>query len=344
MTPHRWRRSTVAIGLAAALASAGASIPASAAAGKAHARYVPLAGNAHYLVYAEATSTQRLYPWFLNRYVKLYELGSSGEPKALGEAGPAAEVFLVKSNLVVVSGDGAGDNEELVRWWDLSTDKSGHLQTKDPVVGATPDGLLYELTEGSVSVVSESYSGARVDFGDPLRPGVGYSVTVGPDGFVSAANNDEDGDGEIVYVPWAHPGRDRVLQDSTGATDIEPTCPVVESVYVVCSTDSGLVQYPVHGGRPTAAKAAKCFRSVTMVNSQLAWTSQPSTQSGAPCNNSKVGELTASGTIEHSARDYDYTKIVTAFGRLVVATEGQRELVTLRAANAAPGILSRSKV
>jgi hypothetical protein len=311
--------------------------PAGAATQTAHQRYVPLAGNPKYLVYAAADSVKPLYPGFLNQYVDLYVLRRTGKPMSLGEAGPEAGASLVNSNLIVTNPQ---DGKTLIRWWNLADRTHGHFETATGVVGATPDGWAYEIEESGLHVVSQSYAGVRVDLGDPLPGGVGYSVTTGPAGFVATADNDEDGNGQITYTPWGHPHETRTL---LAPGDTENGCSSVTTTYAACwlfgRPKSPFALFPLDGGKPTV-KAGACSHEYTVLGGRLAWVAEPSTANSL-CHGSPVSELSATGAVIHSPRNFDDIALVSALGRLVVATSGQRSLVALTDAGATPVALTQ---
>jgi hypothetical protein len=213
--------------------------------------------------------------------------------------------------------------------------------TDEIVVGATPDGWLYEIEEGGQSVISQSYTGQRVDFGDPLQPGVTYDVTIGPDGFLATPNYDGDADGEIVYTPWAFPYRHRILATANQVDD-EPDCVTVGSTYAACDLSAGLTLFPVHGGTPTVV-AAKCAADFTVLNGEAVWTSAPRTDP-PPCHSSRLGEASAAGSVTHSPQNYSPVSIVAALGRLVVLPRDESELITLTSVTATPEVLHRAHV
>jgi hypothetical protein len=337
--PHSMRL-RVAVGLIALVGSlVTVAVAAGAAAGattsphaaKAHQRVLPIAGSSKLLVYATATSATALHSDELNQYLVLHALTSSGRRVRLGALGVDGQVSVLGSNIDL---DSRQDNQELVRWWDVANGKHGSLETTEGAFRATPDGWLYDVNVGgSADLVTESYSGQRADLGDPLPPGVGYFPTTGSAGIVSSADNDEDGNGEITFMAWSDPG---VFHTLLKAGDTENFCGGVSSTVAVCQLNSGAAAiFPLDGSTPTIKKT-NCVREPIAYRSAAVWTS-PVSSTGCP--KGRLGELTSKGTVSYSAQIFSGDAVVAALGRIVVASAGQRDLLTLTSARATPKLL-----
>jgi hypothetical protein len=313
--------------------------PASGAAGGAHARYVPIAGNGQYLVYAEAVRAHTIGPLDFGSDVRLYALAKSGRPTLLGRAGPAPRVIsLSRSMLIVATMQG---KHRHLRWWDLATGRHSDLVISEDIVGASPDGWLFEVDKpDGTHVYSQSPGGDLVDYGIPMSPHVDYAVTSGPNGFVAYADNFQNDNGEITYTSWAHRTRHRTLLTPGGTNN---KCESVTSRFAACVLQGApgrpVALFPLDGRTPTI-KASLCPYAATVWGTRLAWVPR---DSGA-CAAKHVGVMSRGGTIKRTVDTFNRLAVTSAFGRLVLASPGQRALETLKAPRGKTHLLARATI
>ena len=341
MTTRPVRIRTAAALAATALTVASVTLTSAAsAAPSAHLRYVPITGNSEYLVYAAATRPKTLSPVTFDGSVSLYVLGRSGAPKLLGTAGALPRLISISgSSLVVANGQG---KHRHVRWWDLSAGQHRDIVSSEDVVGAAPGGWLFEVAkENGTHVELQRHAGGLLDYGVPITSGVGYAVASGPNGFVAYANNFPTDNGEISYTPWAHPSRHRTLFAPGGS---KHRCDSVSAAYAACVLD-GEPGHPVAlfplSGQPPTTQGSVCPYATTAWRDRLAWIAR---DNKPDCATKRVGVMNLAGNVTHSKATFNTLSITSAFGKLVLASAGQRTLVTLRAIRAKPQPLKRAAI
>ncbi|HVU61456.1 MAG TPA: hypothetical protein VHA79_14770 [Mycobacteriales bacterium] len=300
--------------------------PASAAGGDGHARYAALAGNDDFLLYAEKVDGSPLDPTSLDNQADIYALGRTGKPIRLGLALRSAEVVsMSRSNVVIVN---PFRHHNRLRAWNLESGRHVNVGTNQDVVGATPNGWL-SLDRGfddGTHVVARSYSGAIVDYGDPITPGVDYGVTAGPNGFVAYANNFVNDNGEITYTPWAHPDRHRTLLEPGGKN---VRCDSVNAHYAGCVIRGGInrsVALIALSGEHRTTAGNRCAYHVAVWGRRLAWSVGISRHG---CKSGHVGATSNAGLSQLSKQRFNILGMVTAWGRVVTSSVGQRSLVKI---------------
>jgi hypothetical protein len=341
MSAHRLNRLRGSATAVAALALAATTVATSASATAPHAqaRYVAITGNSQFLVYGEAVRTGTIDPISLGAHVSLYALGRTGNPISLGEAGPASLISLSRNNLVVATTHG---HTRHVRWWNLANGTHSNTATSEHVVGATPNGWLFEVNrENGTHLMSHTFAGDLTDLGVPLTSGVDYSVISGPDGVVAFANNFENNNGAISYTPYAHPSRQRMLLAS-GTTD--NTCNSVTSSFAACVLGSGVHRtvalFPLNGHQPTLTASA-CPWDVSVWGSRVAWVVRDTRDD---CSTKNAAAMGRSGVVVFSTDTFNPIASTVALGRLIVSSPGQRMLETLTGPRAKPRPLRRATV
>lgn len=309
--------------------------------GVGHARYVVLTGDADYLIYAEAVSSQPLDPTALGSGDEIYALARTGPPIHIGKALAEPQlVSLSQSNLVIVN---PFKHHERVRSWNLTTGHHGDIGSNEDVVGATPNGWLAKdggFTDGT-HVVARSYSGHLVDYGNPVTPGVDFAITVGPNGFVAYADNFRNDDGEITYTPWSRPIRHRMLL-APGGKDVR--CASVSASHAGCLMGSGASTFATLialSGKSRTTGSGRCAYALAVWGSELAWSINTGRHD---CAKQHIGLLTDAGTTRYSTKRFDPLGATTAWGRLVTSQIGQRALVTLTGIRSTPKPLVRATV
>ncbi|HVT64798.1 MAG TPA: hypothetical protein VHD81_06575 [Mycobacteriales bacterium] len=314
--------------------------PASAAAGG-HARYVALAGDDDYLIYAEKVGTSPLNPVSLSPTANVYALGRTGKPMLMDKALTDPQVVsLSKSNLVIVN---KFKHHNRVRSWNLATGQHTAIGTNEDVIGATPNGWI-SLDKGYVDgthVIARSYSGDLTDYGNPITPGVDYGVTVGPHGFVAYADNFVNDNGEITYTPWAHPSVHRTLQ-APGGKNVR--CDSVSESYAACVIGGGvnrsvaLISLSGHN-RTTAGN--RCAYQLSVWGSRLAWGIGIASHG---CKTGHIGVTSLLGTTQLSKQRYNILGTTVAWNRVITSNAGQRSLVRLSSIHKAAKPLKRANV
>jgi hypothetical protein len=323
-------------------ASAATSVAAPAAGtGGPVTRYAPVLGNAHYLVYAEAIRAKPLDPQSFSSRVELYMLRKTGGPVALGPLGLSPWYFsLTGSNLIAVHGNVNGKSH--VKHWNLATGHHAADVTSENVIGASPDGWLFEVRKpDGTHVMSQSYSGTLTDYGDPLVPGVDFAVTSGPNGFLAYANNFENENGQFTYTSWSHPARHRTLLTAKHQNNF---CASVSAAYAACmlgAVKHPLVLLPLDGRKPTI-KAGTCASAFTMWGTSIGLLVGGH---GSPsCPRGTVARLSRGGRLTYSKRRYSTVTVTSAWGRLIASSKAQHGLVTLTGPRATPRPLGRATV
>jgi hypothetical protein len=314
--------------------------PASAATGG-HMRYTALAGSDDYLIYAAKVSRNPLEPASLDNKADLYALARSGQPVHLGKALTSAKVVsLSRSNLVIVN---PFHNHNRLRAWNLQSGHQVNVGTNQDVVGATPNGWL-SLDRGfpdGPHVLSRSYSGDIVDYGNPITPGVDYGITVGPNGFVAYANNFQNDNGEVTYTRWSKPDRHRTLV-APGGKNVR--CDSVSAAYAGCVIRGGahrsVALIALRDGAQTTA-GNRCAYQVSVWDLRLAWSVGTSRHG---CQSGHIGSTSLAGHGALSTQRYNILGMVTAWGRLITSNAGQRALVRIKSIRHSGKPLARAKV
>jgi hypothetical protein len=319
--------------------AAAAYSPASAA--TAQRRYVVLAGDDDFLVYATAVRSHPLNPFNLPATAEVYALGRSGPPIHIGKALPEPRIVsLSRSNLVIVN---PFKHHKRVRSWNLKTGAHDAIGTNEGVVGASPHGWIAEdpgYVDGT-HVVERPASGGIVDYGNPVTPGVDFAVTVGPDGFVAYADNFLNDNGEITYTRWSRPQHHVTLREPG---DKNVRCDSVSSSYAACLQGSAakrfLTLYAVDGQTSTTG-GGSCAYELTVFGTELAYTINTTRRD---CKIGHLGLLTNTGATRTSSARFDPLSLTVAWDKLVTSSRGQRELVTLAGINATGKSLRRANV
>ena len=315
------------------------SAVAAPAASAGHVRIAPVAGSATYLAYVRGTTTHKTYLPGDETSGTLHVLTSSGKRLSLGAISRYPGFSLVGSTLVETSISGSTQH---LKWWDLANHSHGSAAIAAPqrAVGAAPHGWLVTSKVGGGHVVYQRFGGKSTDLGDPLPAGVGFSVVTGASGFVAFGNNDENGNGEIVYVPWAHPSKHTVLQKPKGQ---ENSCSAVDAHWAACGLvdllHSPLALIRVSDGKQVRTTNRCRFDSPALFSSHAAWVNPGS----KGCPGGQVEMLDSHGHLTASTRhDFDWRLHVGALDRFVTTNKAQTEVLGLRTANGTPKVLARA--
>lgn len=294
-------------------------------------RIVPVAGSSSLLVYVTSRSARPLYPPLLDATSVVHLLTASGRDHRLGVLGRNGRVSVSGSTVVIIADQ---DRTTLVRWWDLAAHTSGSFTTDEEVIGARPHGWLYLVDEGGEHVISQLFTGARRDLGDPIKSGVSYGVVAGEKGFVAYASYDEDAYGAISYETWS--GQRRQLLPPGRTTD--DACGGMSTGYVACTLDrpssEPIALMPLGGGKPIV-RANRCLGAgpAPVVYRRSAVTL---TRDYNGCPDGQLVSLSSSGRFLRSTGRFSPTAIVAALGRIVVANSDQTALLSLASAQARP--------
>jgi hypothetical protein len=302
-----------------------------------HLQVAPVAGSAHYLAYVTGTSGHKSFVPGDATSGTLHVLTQSGNRMNLGAIARDPGFSLVASTLIETSFAGTTEN---VRWWDLADATHGSASVAAPkrVVGAAPDGWLTTTQIAAGRILYQHFYGRTTNLGDPLPAHVGLSVVTGPSGFVAQSEGNEDGNGEIVYLPWSHPHTHRVLQKPKGQ---ENACSAVDAHWAACSLAS-LPHSPLALIRVTDGKQVRTtnrcrFDIPAVFTGHAAWV-EPGSQG---CTRGRLEMLNRHGQITASTRhDYNSYFRVGALDQFVTTNKPQTKLLGLRAANGNPKVLA----
>ncbi|HTW20052.1 MAG TPA: hypothetical protein VME70_07570 [Mycobacteriales bacterium] len=325
--------------LAAALPAASAANAAAGTTPTAHTGIAPVAGGARYLAYVRGTTTHKSYVPGDETTGTLHVLTATGKRLDLGPIMPRPGFSLVDATLIETSFSGPTEN---LKWWDLAKGTHGSATgaASEWAVGAAPDGWLLTTKVGGGHVIYQHFGGKRTDLGRPLPAGVGYSAVTGASGFVAYGDNDENGNGEIVFAPWAHPTKHTVLQKPKGQ---ENSCSAVDVHWAACGlsdlTHSPLALIRVSDGKQVRTTNRCRFEFPALFGNHAAWVNPGS----KGCPRGTVEMLDSHGHLTVSTRHgYNWYFRVGALGRFVTTNKAQTELLGLRTANGTPKVLARA--
>ena len=308
-------------------------------------RVAPVAGSADYLAYVVGTSSRKAYIPGNEKTGTLYVRSRSGKVRKLGAMAPDPDFSLVGSTLIEMSVS-ATDTEH-VSWWDLASKAHGSFSVGGNesrwVVAAAPHGWLMMsrgAEEGDEALSYRHFDGTTTNLGHPTRAGVGYNVVAGAAGYVAYSNNDENGDGEIVYSSWKHPTKRIVLQKPGGVDG--NFCNEVGTKWALCGLYD-LSHSPVALIRLSDAKqvrtTARCRSPYgALVSAKAAWVNRGS----KGCTKGRVEMFDTHGHITKSSRhNYNWRFQLSGLSRLVTTNQAQTKVLGLTKANGTPKVLAR---
>jgi hypothetical protein len=258
-------------------------------------RTYAIVGNAHYLVYALATSTFH--------HQTYYARSKSGHTWKLPDT-PSDTDYSISHRFLVSEPDSGNAG----RWWNLATHKHGVIASGNGV-GAAPHGWLVYGAHGALVEVTPS--GSRQVIARPPSP-VDTELS-GPAGMLLYTDTHMD------YVQWAKPGHLVKLKiDLHGATDPGLSCDNLNSVGAGCAIAQTREVERLHpelvrlnGNPPTSAPAVADETDAYIVGHALAWDDPDHT---------KFRSMSASGALTSfpAGKHYDTVGPVAAYGQIVL--------------------------
>jgi hypothetical protein len=304
-------------------------------------RIAPVAGDENYLAYVIGTSSHKKFIIGNDQTTgTLHVLNRSGHTKDLGAIGLEPEFALVGSILLEST---FSNSTQTTQWWDLANSTHGTTTETDgeKVVSAAPDGWLVTTGKGGAHLTYRHTDGTTTTVKDPLPPSVDYAVSSGVSGFTLAGDNDENANGEIVYIPWAHLRRHTVLHKPQDGK--ENSCDNVGLKWAACGLDS--TKSPLALIRLSDHKQVKmtkpcAFSAPALFGDTAAWVN-PGTAKGCP--GGRVEMFDTKGHITTSTRrTYAWFVRAGALGRFVTSYKTQTELLGLKTANGKPKVLVKT--
>jgi hypothetical protein len=301
-------------------------------------RIAPVAGDGDYLVYVIGRSSHKDFIIGDNKTTgTLHVLTKSGRTRTLGAIGPEPGFELVGS--ILLESTFAGSTET-THWWNLASSKHGTTTETDGsrVVSAAPDGWLATTGKGGAHVVYHHTDGKVTDIKDPLPGSVDYAVSGGISGFTVAGDNDENGNGEIVYIPWAHLTRHTVLQKPQDGK--ENSCGEVGIKWAACGLDSTvapLALIRLSDGKQVKMTKPCAFSAPALFSDTAAWVSAGTVKG---CPSGRVEMFNTKGHVTtSSSHKYAWFVRAGALGWFVTSYKKQTALLGLKTANGKPTVL-----
>lgn len=327
----------VPLAIAAAPATAATTTSVSATAAK--PRVAPVAGSADYLAYVVGTSSHKAYVPAAEKTGTLYVRSRSGKTRKLGAMAWEPFFSLVDSTLIEMSFSGPGT--EHVSWWNLASKAHGSFTVAAPtrVVAAAPHGWLLTSGVGGGTLSYRHFDGTTTKLGHPTPTGVDYDVTAGAAGYVAFSNNDENGNGEIVYSSWKHSTKRVVLQKAGGSDG--NACSNVGAKWALCGLYD-VKHQPVALIRLSDAKQVRTTdrcrsASGALVSAKAAWVNYGS----KGCTKGRVEMFDTHGHLTKSSRhDYNWRFQLSGLSRLVTTNQAQTKVLGLTKANGTPKVLA----